>query len=400
MVETMRRACRALSQVDGRWVGLVSCAALAWGIGGCTLHPVGEHGWGHAHKLQVLFYSPPGSTVTFKSKWGGRRVQDITTDETLDHRLQTSPEEYAVYQFYAGRYKFQYTTAPGFPGVTIYGELDVHANCDAEFHKFVRNTFIPIKLPSRYYLDARSLHPVEGPSAAGLNETEVDQLAQGDMIEKVYFIADLDSVSKDLDRIDKRLEKLRSAETVLNSSMDYWDARHEDYRRDSVYASPTTDIDDATKEFWGADRKFNEIEAKRQRLENQRYELHAQAEKLTQERRIRRTLLDSMRIINRSGAVVLATPEYQWPFHDTFDQVANDRHYKGFTVGPGNNYHLGDFELNPIGRVVAVMRVGGRHKHWSGLPTEMAANADSADDFDTLEVREQTRTHKSGPVVE
>lgn len=396
MGETMQRSSKESTYGALRSLGWVSLAALSLIAAGCSQYRA-EHGWGNPCKMQVQFYSPPGADVTVKSLCG-RRSQQITTDETLEHRLELTPEEYAIFNFCPGRYQFRYSTARGFPGVCIYGELDVHGFWNSEVAKFMRGSFIPMKLPSRYYLDARSLHPTTGPSAAGLNELEVDQLAQGDLIEKVYFIADLDRVYEDIDRINMRLDKLRSAEAVLNSCMEYLAARHEDYRRDSIYADPTFSIDDATKEFLGTDRKFNQIEAKRQRLENQRYKLHEQNRELVRERHLRRNLLDSMRIINRSGALVLATPEYQWPYHDTFDQVSRSRTYEGFTVGPGYNYHLGGFKVHAIGKVVAVLRVGGRHKHWDD--STAVADRGEMNEYTTTEYREEVRTSPPETVVD
>lgn len=373
-------------------IGLVAVA-------GCSQHAV-ERGWDSSCKVQVLFYSPPGAEVNVKSLFCRHPWSQITDDETLDHRLELTPEEYAIFNLCPGKYKFQYTTVRGFPGVSIYGELDVHDSCNSEVAKFVRGSFIPVRLPSRYYLDARSLHPVTGPSGAAMNEIEVDQLAQGDLIEKVYFIADLDTVYDDIRRINIRLDKLRSSETVLNSSLEYVNVRHADYRRESIYGDPTVNIEDSSREFWGTDRKFNKLEADRQRLENQRYLLHEQRDHLVRERRIRRILLDSMRIINRSGALVLATPENQWPYHDTFDQVAHSRTYDSVTIGPGCNYHLGSFRLHPIGRVVAVMRVGGRHKHWDGAPTMVVERAESDYDITRTEYREEVRTSEPKMVVD
>ena len=395
----MRSSSRGSWRVGVRPIGWVSFLALGLvATAGCSRH-VTERGWGSPCKVQVQFYSPPGANVTVKSLMGWRG-HPISTDETLDHRLELTPEEYAVFNFCPGKYHFKYTTAQGFAGVGVYGELSVYATWDPEVTKFIHGSFVPVRLPSRYYLDASPLHPVAGPSAASLNEIEVEQLAQGDLIEKVYFVGDLDTVYDDIERINTRLDKLRSAQTVLNSSMEYLDARHEDYRRDSIYASPTFSMDDSAKEFWGTDRKFNRIEADRQRLENQRYALREQIAKLIRERRIRRTLLDSMRIINRSGALVLATPEYQWPYHDTFTQVSRSRTYDGFTIGPGLNYHLGRFKLHPIGKVVARMRVGGRHKHWGDTPVVVAEGAALADEYTTVEYREETRTEDRGTMIE
>ena len=399
MGNTKQRSSRGSSATGLRIVGCATLVAVSLiAVSGCCHH--GSHdGWDSSHKIQVQFYSPPGAEVTVKRCLCKRHVETVTTFEGLDHRLEVIPEEYAIFNLCSGTYKFQYTTAKGFPGVYIYGELDVRNPCDSEVRKFVRQSFIPMQLPSRYYLHARPLHPVTGPSGAGLNEIAVEQIAQGDLIDKVYFVADLDTAYDDIRRINARLGQLRSAETVLNSSRDYLNARHADYRRDSIYADPTASIDDAAKEFWGKDRKFNKLEADRERLENKRYELRQQVDDLVRERRIRRTLLDSMRIINRSGALVLATPEFQWPYHDAEEQVSRSRKYDSVTVGPGSNYHLGAFKLNPLGKVVAVLRVGGRHMHWDNYHTAVAAGP-VEQEYTTIEHREEVRTSAPRMIVD
>ncbi|MCP4592704.1 MAG: hypothetical protein GY842_18370 [bacterium] len=391
----MKLRCAVLAQA-GR--ASVACLVLAMVASGCSRHATSRD-WSNPCKLQVQFYSPPGANVTVKSCFDSQ-WKPITEDESLDHRLELCPEEYAMFNLCPGHYQFRYTTAPGFPGVSIYGELEVHRSWDSEVSKFVRNALVPLRLPSRYYLDARPLHPTVGPAGASLNEIAMEQIAQGDMFEQVYFVADLDTAYDDIERINSRLDKLRSAEAVLNSSMEYYDARHEEYRRDSLYASPTMSIDDATKEFWGSDRKFNHLEADRQRLENQRYEIHQQVTKLVEERRIRRLLLDSMRIVSRSGALVLATPESQWPYHDTFDQVSKSRTYDGVSVGPGCNYCVGSLKLHAIGRVVAVLRVGGRHKHWDYGEVAVVDSGGTPDEYTSVEYREEVRTSPPQPVVE
>ena len=351
--------------------GCLAVAVVGVSLTGCSQHAV-EKGWSDADKVQVQFYSPQGTTVAVKDG-AIRRHQVGRYPEANYHRLELAPEEYSVFNLSPGRYPFKYTTANGFPGVSIYGELDVFEPDDAETAKFVRGSFIPVRLPSRYYTEGASLYPTEGPSGAGLSELEVESLAHGDLIQKVYFVADLEAVSEDLGRIETRLGQLRSAEIVLNSASEYYNVRHEDYRRDSLYGDPTVDIDAASREFWGSDREYNKIEGKRQMLENQRDEIRAQMDSLTRERRIRQTLLDSIKIINRAGAMVLATPENQLPYRDTMEQIGEDREYDGFKVGPGGSYKVPELELEAIGHVVAVMRVGGRHKQWDNPSGEMVA---------------------------
>ena len=81
---------------------------------------------------------------------------------------------------------------------------------------------------------------------------------------------------------------------------------------------------------------------------------------------------------------MLATPEFQWPYHDTIRQVSHSRTYDGFTVGPGWNYSLGKFKLDHIGQVVAVVRIGGRHMRWSDM-WEAVADRGEAGNYATGE---------------
>ncbi|MEZ6085058.1 MAG: hypothetical protein R3E58_14240 [Phycisphaerae bacterium] len=52
--------------------------------------------------------------------------------------------------------------------MSIYGELEAHKVHSEEARKFVRQTFVPIVLPSRYYQnDPEHYFPVRGPSGSG-----------------------------------------------------------------------------------------------------------------------------------------------------------------------------------------------------------------------------------------
>jgi hypothetical protein len=350
---------------------LCVAGALILGATGCSHHPL-EKGWSNPLKVQVQFYEPPGATVALRD-WGIRRHQ-ISTYDALDHRLEMAPEEFAVYNLCPGKYDFKYTTAEGFEGASIYGELQIHGTFSDRARKFVRHSFIPIALHSKYASGSdERFFPTMGASGVGLPDLETQHLKQGDVVEKVYFIADLQKAWETIRAIDLQLEKLRSAEIVLNSSLEYYDARYEDYRRESIYADPTYSPDDKLAEIFGFDREFNRIEGKRQKLLVQRYKLREQRDDLMQERRIRKTLLDSMDIIHRRGAMVLATPENQWPFHDTAEQVEDARHSAGAVIGPWCAYTVGGLELEPLGELIAEVRVGGRHKHWDDPRGEMVA---------------------------
>ncbi|MCB9867026.1 MAG: hypothetical protein H6816_10390, partial [Phycisphaerales bacterium] len=253
--------------------------------------------------------------------------------------------------------------------MSIYGELDVHRVESPEARKFVAQAFVPIALPSEHF-DAASanFYPVRGPSGVGLSELELEHLRDGDMIRKVYFVADLQKASETIELIDDHVERLRSAETVLNTELELVDARFENYRQDALYADPTEDPLAAAEDRSGKSARFVQIEALRQRMENQRFDIRNQVDDLLNEKRIRTRLLDSMRIVNRRGSLVLATPENQWEFHDAEDQVSRAREYPGFTVGPDDAYSTGDIKLPALGEVLVVMRVGGRHMQWGPPP--------------------------------
>jgi len=346
--------------------GCMVLAAAAFGLQG-----VGCSGWGNPwsdhDRVQVQFYAPPGASVTVK-KFMGTQGSDIAQVEP--HRLEKSPEMCCVFNLKPSKtYEFKYVAAEGLPDVSVYGEIDVLKVKSPEAQKFVAHAFVPIPLPSDYH-DAGlvSHYPVRGPSGVGLSPVELEHLRQGDLVRKVYFVADLQSAWHTVRMIDDHIERLRSAETVLNTELELIDARYESYRQDSLYADPTADALTASNDRSGKSARFVQIEATRQRMENTRFDIRNQVEDLLNEKRIRTRLLDSMKIVNRRGSLVLATPENQWEFHDAAEQVSSTRVYPGFTVGPKKAYCTGEIALPPLGEVVVVLRVGGRHMHWGPPP--------------------------------
>ncbi len=337
---------------------------------GCSQHPL-ETGWASPQKVQLQFYAPPGATVTVRDGLNTRSHEVAVYGS--DHRLENSPEEFAVFNLATGKtYPFKYSTAEGFPGVSIYGELDVHAPQTAEAAKFVREAFVPILLPSKYYdRDEEHYYPVRGPSGVGLTELEVEHLRQGDLVTKVYFVANLENAWASLRMIDRHIDRLRSAETVLNSQLEFVDARYQTYRAESIHADPVYDTLVRYRDSSGFNEHFIELEAKRQELQDKRTTIRDQIDDLQQEKRIRTRLLDTMSIVNRQGALVLATPETQWPYHDTKEQISFARQYPGFEVGPNCDFKTGDITIPRLGDVVVVMRVGGRHMHWGDPRAEL-----------------------------
>ncbi|MCB9849923.1 MAG: hypothetical protein H6817_04385 [Phycisphaerales bacterium] len=372
MSESKRMHLREASRLFGRarWTALALMVGTALPFtSGCSDW---SGGWRDHKKVQVQFYAPPGASVSIR-KWMKTPTEEVGQYD--GHRLEHTPEDFAVFNLGSDKtYEFKYSSATGFPGVSIYGELDVRKVESPEAAKFVGHSFVPISLPSEYYNGTEAdYHPVSGPSGVGLSQVELEHLRQGDLIRKVYFIADLQQAWETVRMIEDHIERLRSAETVLNTELELVDARFEAYRQDALYADPTEDTLAANRDESGRSATFIALEATRQRLENKRYMIREQVDDLLNEKRIRTRLLDSMKIVNRRGTLVLATPENQWEFHDAADQVGRARVYPGFAVGPNGDYMTGPIEIPALGEVLLVMRVGGRHMHWGEPPADSVA---------------------------
>ena len=358
-------------------------------------------GWDDPSKLQVQFYTPPGAHVAIREY---RAADERTVPEYPEgHRLERPAVEFAAYNLSPGHtYDFVYTTGEGFPGVNVYGELEVHKPRTDEAKKYMRQALVPVVLPSEYYdRDQEHYYPVRGPSGVGLDALEVEHLRQGDMITKVFFVADLQAAWYTIRMIDEHIARLRSAETVLNAHLEYVDSRFQSYRIESIYSDPVYDTLAAYRDWTGYNKKYIELEAERQRLEGKRYRLREQIDDLQNEKRMRTRLLDTMKIVNRRGTLVLATPETQWPYHDTTDQITYDREYDGFVTGPDEEFKTGNIVIPRMGDILLVMRVGGRHMHWGDVAEYVAeAKEAPADEYHSVTIREEYREEPMGEVVE
>jgi hypothetical protein len=376
----------------------LSCAAAGLAVGmatGCSHeHRIGGN-WANPRYVQVQFYAPPHAnvTVTGEDDWyrlghkedaGSHPREKYTLTEgtgeyRAEQRLEQDGSTIAVYNLSPGSdsrsYYFKYTQAEGMPSADVYGTLQVFKPETPEARNFVAHTFVPVVLPSEFHeASDGSLYPAAGPSGAGLSTMELAHLRQGDLVRKVYFVADLEKSWEGVRQIDFQVERLRSAEVVINSQLELVDRRFTDYRREALYSDPTNDAAAAYRESTGENRRHIEIEANRQELQNKRYLIRKQIDDLTEEKRIRTRLLDSMKIINRQGALVLATPENQWPYHDTREQIDYGRAYRGFKVGPDGAYRSGDIVIPPLGEVVLEVQVGGRHMKWAPDTGEVASS--------------------------
>jgi plastocyanin len=311
-------------------IAKVMCLASAMVIVvGCSTHRF-ETGYHDFNKVQLQFYAPEGATVAVGDQVCCLIVPDrshqINMYSDRCSRLEHNPEETATFNLAPGHYEFKYTGGPGFDGANIYGNIEIYNVCDLMLpgaSTLVRKTFIPIALPNPCnpcLLAADGSFPYASPGRlVRISAQEADQLASGDMVTKVVFIADMKKARHDLDKLE----------------VDYTCMVGKHQRLRSLLSEAQLDaIDDpGSKTFIKIQCELKELDQKMQRNRDRVDRLQA--------------LLNADKVLLRRGMVVLATDEVL-PANE--DPVAAARE---------------------LGQVVVVIHIGGRHLHW-GNPAQEA----------------------------
>lgn len=312
--------------------------ATAWITGAAMIGTLGcgrpqETGYADQSRTQVQFYSPPGSTVTVRAC--PTRSHQIGNYGPFEHRLEMAPEEFAVFNLSPGRYEFKYVSAEGLPGVSIYGELEVkHANSNTAA-MFQRRAFVPIALPSAYYqriaVQGDEVFPWRGEAVrTAIDELDLGRLKQGDVIEKIFVVADLEDAEEEL------------AETQVDLAVAERELQYSEARFKEAYYDFRLEVSDSSANFWGTDREFIKWEAKRQLADQRIRNIQAKIARIS-------ALLAADRVCVREGMMVVATEQIVECHEDPVDAAGE------------------------IGEVLLVMRVGGRHMHWGDPRNELAA---------------------------
>jgi hypothetical protein len=295
--------------------------------------------------LQIQVYGPSGSDFTLREASNGGSI--VHSRGPMGDRLEHAIEDCAVYDLSPGRYEFAYQGAVGAQAATIYGELDVLNPSSGISRKFIAHTFIPIRLPSGELQEAEHLFPSRDLSyTEGLEMRHFEHLKQGDLVEMVYFVADLSRVKEDHDigyfqainDIDRELDVLAEREEYLNR-------RYSNARRKAMFRDPNSNVGDQIAhenfDLWGIEEPYVVLARKIKGIERERESLIIARREFEDERDRRNALLRSMRVVHRAGALVLASPDLSLPFADAVAQAET------------------------LGDVVAVVRVGGRHQYWA-----------------------------------
>ncbi len=343
------------------YCGCLAILAIAGiGVSGCS-HEGGRCWPG----VQVQFYSPDGATIQVRDAGSG--LQILSTD-LVGHRLELEPEAFAVFDLTPGSYEFAYHGIAGhgiaghgiaghgiagrggsdtIENSAVYGQLKVCTPLSGVTRRFARHAFIPIKLLSYDDQAMPHLHPSRDLSyTSGLERAEFDHVKQGDVIRKVYFVADLEKAKREYEvTYFQKINDINRALSVLSDREEYAMNRYEDSRRVALQRQPDINIGDRMAherhDWLGIEEPYIQHSKKLQQLRRNRETLLLKRRDLEAERDHRHALLRSLKVIHREGALVLATPDLTAPFADPVKQASL------------------------LGDVVAIVTYGGRHQYWA-----------------------------------
>ena len=265
MVIPHRDSCTRASERRGPVAAALLAMAATVAVAGCSQKAM-ETGFSNQGWTQLQFYSPPGATVEVQT--GPPRRHQISPESPFGNRLEQSPEECCVFNLAPGRYEFKYTSADGLPGVSLYGELVIYHANRHEARVFQRRSFVPISLPSEYYqrveVAGDEIFPHRGEAyRTAIDELDLQRLAQGDVVEKVIFVADLERAEKLLDETERDI-------AACEREIEWADAKFR-----NAYLDFHVDVDDTMASLLRTDRRFIYWERKRLKLHQELEELEA-----------------------------------------------------------------------------------------------------------------------------
>ncbi len=304
---------------------------------GCNVHtPVShpfEKGYQDFDRVQVQFYTPEGAQVTIGKVGLFETIEPQITHQIGSygegkHKLEVEPEQTATFNLHPGRYELKYNAAKGWPGVSIYGELDIYKlspKASAGAKDMLRRCFIPVALPAPGLLEQSgaedTIFPYQSPiTKLRITQQDVERLAAGDLIVKVVFIADLEEAEKNLDNLEVELTGLKAErqrlQALLNEAqLDWLENPHE-------------------KEFIKLQKELKKLDITIKKLEGKMERLRA--------------LIKADNVLIRKEMLVLATDEILPPHTDPIKAASE------------------------LGHIVLVMKLGGRHMHWGNPPQELS----------------------------
>ncbi|HUU83709.1 MAG TPA: hypothetical protein VM243_09415, partial [Phycisphaerae bacterium] len=297
----------------------------------------------------------------------------------------------------------------------VYGELDIKApTAPGWAADFTRHSFLMI-------------NPTMGMSETGhasiLSEEDLRRAAAGDVVTKFVFVADLRAIEGRVDMIDEEVRRIRDLEERYASQEEYWNVKMTERRQNALYGGDYgQDIPGLQLAWWqlavGPEtyhwRRYTEADDRMRTYQERIASLRLPVQCLLEERSALRTILASAKVLHRRGDLVLATPNMTRRYWDPVgEDVPNVRrtwmrsdpdmelvepYLDSQTAQAADWWHLFSFlgtyprtvrtntkipvEWRPLGRVVAVLRVGPREPYrlqWRDRPASLTAPAGPAE---------------------
>ncbi len=379
--------------------GLV--AGLA-GAGGCSAWVPG---------VQLTWYTPPQDGPTEATSLEGDSWVHVTsanfTPETAgrvglamgknkaDHVRDADPRarcggNHTSFTLVPGEYEFEYLLPH--TRELLYGEFKVYGPGSMRARDFIHRTHLLID-------------PTSGPLGGGqpsvLTEDDLRRASAGDLVTKVVFVADLAAIDGRIAMVDQEIRRLEDEQGRLAAQEEIWTTKAAERRRNALYGG---DYGDDTPGLhlglyqlavgpevyhW---KRFSEADDELRTYREKRVSLDLPIERLREERNTLRAILGSVKVLHRSGDLVIATTDMGRRYHDTADEVTESRRtLQGPEPGLDAPYwfsevahtlhwwHLASWlgiyprlietnnrmetDCTPIGELLVVMKIGSRQPY-------------------------------------
>ncbi|MCP4249745.1 MAG: hypothetical protein GY778_22105 [bacterium] len=359
--------------------------------------------------VEVRWYTPPGhqtvhtgpshvrkATSNFtpvSMAWLAASGAVSTWDHTHDRTLHGIDEgSFTRFTLIPGEYEFAYQMDEN--EAPIYGDIWIAGPRSRRARDFLHHTMLVI-------------NPRNGKDGLGTNlpsvlsEDDLRRAAAGDVVSKVVFVADLKAVQGRVVMIDQEIRRLQDEETRLAAQEEYWAVKLADRRRNALYyGNYGDDVPGLHLSLYqlaiGPEayhwKRMSEADDELRTYQEKIASLRLPVERLREERAALRALLGSVKVLNRQGDLILATPSMTRRFNDP---VADITELRRTLQGPRNGLeapywfteiahtlhwpHIGspvaiyprlietnnrmDTYLEPIGEVLMVLHIGPRPLH-------------------------------------
>ncbi len=266
----------------------------------------------------------PGSVVRLAAA-GALSKWDHTHDRQIYGKSGIREGHFTKYTLIPGEYEFDYQMAG--QERPLYGEIKLYGPGSMRARNFIHHTFVVVN-------PHNGVDGLGSGFASVLSEDDLRRAAAGDVVEKVVFVANLKAVDARIAMIDQEIRRLQDEETRLASQEEYWSTKRSERRRNALYGA---DYGDDTPGLhlglyqlaigpeayhW---KRYAEADDRLRTYQEKNASLRLPMERLREERTALRALLGSVKVLHRSGDLILAMPEMIRRYHDPVDEITESR---------------------------------------------------------------------------